>query len=139
MNVTETTIAPSEGFELESDEPVRAYAVLRIELVLVVLIASFPLDFEYDDRLAWLLGGIYLPASIAIFILARRRPGAALNRVVAVAVLVALTVVLAVVPTMWAVVHFCALILVMAFPLVRGDREGLAFAVLVVAAIVPTT
>jgi signal transduction histidine kinase len=137
--MTETNIHPREGFELESDEPVRAYALIRIQLVLVGLVASIPLEFRDDDRLTWLLGAVFLPASIVIFLLARRRPGAALSRGVAIGDLISLTLLLAFVPTIWAAIHFCALILVMAFPLVRGDREGLAFAILVTACIVPTT
>jgi signal transduction histidine kinase len=137
--MTESDIHPREGFVLESDEPVRAYATIRLELVVVALFAAIVLNFRDDTRLAWVLGCVYLPLAAAIFLLARRRPASALSRGVAIGDLVALTALLVICPVIWTAIHFCALILVMAYPLVRGHREGLAFAVLVVACIVPTT
>jgi signal transduction histidine kinase len=126
-----------DAFALESDEPIRAYALIRIELILVGLVASIPLDFQYDQRLALILGFVALPIALVIFFVAQRNPAAALNPAVALGDLTALALILALVPATWAAVHFCALILAMAYPLVRGETGGLLFALALVAVIIP--
>lgn len=131
---------PRDGFQhLESLEPVRAYALIRIELALAGIVAALLLDFEHHERLALLLGLVFLPIALGIFALARRRPEAALNPLAAVADLVSIAVIVVLVPASYVAVQFCALVLVMAYPLVRGERRGALFAAAVVVVVVPIT
>lgn len=127
----------SEPRHLESAEPVRGYAVLRIELVLTGLLAAAVLDFEHHGRLALLLALVFLPLAVAIFVVAQRLPGVALSPVAAAADLVSLAVIAALVPASYAAVQFCALVLAMAYPLVRGELRGAVFAGAIVAVLVP--
>jgi two-component system NarL family sensor kinase len=124
--------------QLESAEPVRGYAVVRIELVLAGLFATLVLDFDNDRLLALLLALVFLPVAIGIFTLAQRRPGVALNPLAAAADLASLTLIVALVPASYAAVQFCALVLALAYPLVRGELRGAIFAGAVVAVLVPT-
>jgi signal transduction histidine kinase len=61
----------------------------------------------------------------------------ALNPIAAVADLASLAVIVALVPASYAAVQFCALVLAMAYPLVRGELRGAIFAGAVVAVLVP--
>jgi two-component system NarL family sensor kinase len=133
-------IHAGDGFgQLESSEPVRGYALIRVELVLTGLLAAAVLDFKGDGRLAVLLGAIFLPTAVAILVLSRRMPSVALNPLAAVADLMSLSLILALVPASWAAIHFCALVLALVYPLVHGERGGVIFAVAMVATLVPIT
>jgi hypothetical protein len=123
--------------ELESSEPIRGYALVRIELVLAGLLAAGLLDFEHHRRLLLLLALVFLPVAVAIFVLARRLPAVALNPLAAVADLVSLGVIVAIVPASYAAVQFCAVVLALCYPLVRGELRGAIFAVAVVVVLVP--
>ncbi|MEA2479241.1 MAG: hypothetical protein QOJ07_1163 [Thermoleophilaceae bacterium] len=125
------------GFALESNEPIAAYAVIRLELVCVGLLSTAILDFDHDGRLAVLLATIALPLALAIWFLARRAPAVALSPGVAIVDLASLTSILLLVPAAWAALQFCALVLAMAYPLVRGERAGIVFALATVGVIVP--
>lgn len=128
---------PQDSRHLESTEPVRAYAVLRLEFVLTGLLATFLLDFEHDDRLALLLAVVFLPIAVGIFVVAQRSPDVALNPLAAWGDLASLVVIVALVPASWAAIQFCALVLALAYPLVRGELRGAVFAGAVVVALVP--
>jgi two-component system NarL family sensor kinase len=125
--------------QLESSEPVRGYALIRVEFVLTGLVAAALLDFKGDGLLALLLGAIFLPIAVAILVLAQRMPTVALNPLAALADLVSLSLILALVPASWAAIHFCGLVLALVYPLVRGERHGVVFAVALVATLVPIT
>jgi len=122
---------------LESTEPVRGYAMVRIELAGSGLLAAAVLDFEDDALLALLLAAVFLPLAIGILILAQRRPDVALNPAVALADLASLAVIMALVPASYAAVQFCAIVLALAYPLVRGELRGALFAAGTVAVLVP--
>jgi signal transduction histidine kinase len=124
---------------LESIEPVRGYAVIRLEFVLAGLLAAAVLDFPDDGRLAVVLAAVFLPIALVILYLSQRAPGAALNPLAAAADLVSLAVIIALVPASYAAVQFGALILVLAYPLVCGELRGAAFAGAVVVVLVPVT
>ena len=126
-------------YGIESAEPVRGYAVIRVEFVLAGLLAVLVLDFENDTRLAIVLAAVFLPIALAILYLAQRAPGKALNPLAAAADLVSLAVLIAVVPASYAAVQFCALVLALAYPLVRGELRGAAFAGAIVVVLVPVT
>jgi signal transduction histidine kinase len=128
---------PSSFTPLESVEPVRAYATVRVELVLSGLLAAALLDFEHNGRLALLLLAIFLPIALGILYLSQRSPEVALNPLVAVLDLVSLAVIMALVPASYAAVQFCALVLALAYPLVRGELRGALFAAVTVAVLVP--
>ena len=129
----------ARGFrQLESSEPVRGYAVLRLELVLTGLLAAAVLDFEHDRRLALVLALVFLPLAVGILVVAQRLPAVALNPLAGAADLVSLTAIIALVPASYAAVQFCALVLAMAYPLVRGELRGAVFAGALVVVLVPT-
>ena len=128
---------PGGAIQLESAEPVRGYAIVRLELGLCGLVAAMVLDFEHNGRLALLLIGIFLPIAIGILVVAQRRPEFALNPVVAAVDVVSLAVILAFVPASYVAVQFCALVLALAYPLVRGELRGALFAAATVAVLVP--
>lgn len=125
--------------KLESAEPVRGYAIIRLEFVLCGLLAALLLDFEHDGRLAVALAAVFLPLALGILFLARRAPGAALNPIAAGADLASLAVLIILVPASFAAVQFCAVVLALAYPLVRGELRGAAFAGAVVVVLVPVT
>ena len=128
---------PSSFTPLESVEPVRAYAVVRVELALSGLLAAALLDFEHNERLALVLLAIFLPIALGILFLSQRSPAVALNPLVAVVDLISLAVIMALVPASYAAVQFCALVLALAYPLVRGELRGALFAAVMVAVVVP--
>jgi two-component system NarL family sensor kinase len=130
---------PGDDPTLESSEPIRGYALIRVELALAGLIAAALLDFENDGLLAILLGGFFLPVGLVILALAQRRPSIALNPLAAAADLASMALILALVPASWAAVQFCAIVLALVYPLVRGERRGAIFAVVEVATLVPIT
>jgi two-component system NarL family sensor kinase len=122
---------------LESHEPVRGYAIVRLELVLCGLLAAALLDFENDGRLAILLLAVFLPIATGILVLAQRSPQVALNPVVALMDLVSLAVIMALDPAAYVAVQFCALVLALAYPLVRGELRGALFAAVTAGVLVP--
>lgn len=124
---------------IESAEPVRGYALIRLELVLAGLLAALVLDFENDGRLAIALAAVLLPFALSIVFIAQRAPGVALNPLAAAADLVSLAALIALVPASYVAVQFCALLLVLAYPLVRGELRGAAFAGAVVVVLIPVT
>jgi two-component system NarL family sensor kinase len=128
---------PSSHTPLESVEPVRAYAMVRVELALSGLLAAALLDFEHNGRLALLLLAIFLPIAFGILYLSQRSPEVALNPLVALLDLASLAVIMALVPASYAAVQFCALVLALAYPLVRGELRGALFAAVTVAVLVP--
>jgi two-component system NarL family sensor kinase len=125
--------------ERESAEPVRGYAVIRLEFVVAGLVATAFLDFEHDGRLAIALAAVFLPFALVILYVSQRAPSVALNPVAAAIDLVSLAVLIALVPTAYAAIQFCALVLALAYPLVRGELRGAAFAAAVVVVLVPVT
>ena len=128
---------PSSFTPLESVEPVRGYAMVRVELALCGLLAAALLDFEHSGRLALLLLAIFLPIALGILYFSQRSPEVALNPLVAGVDLVSLAVIMALVPASYAAVQFCALVLALAYPLVRGELRGALFAAVTVGVLVP--
>jgi signal transduction histidine kinase len=128
---------PGRFTQLDSLEPVRGYAIVRIELALCGLLAAAVLDFEDDGLLAVLLVTVFLPLATVILIASQRSPEFALNPVVALLDLASLAVIMALVPASWAAVQFSALVLALAYPLVRGELRGALFAGITAAVLVP--
>ena len=128
---------PGGFIPLESPEPVRGYAIVRLELALSGLLAAGLFDFEDDGRLAILLGTIFVPLAVAILVLSQRSPAIALNPIVAALDVISLTLIMVLVPASYAAVQFCALVLILAYPLVRGELRGAVFAGVSVAVLVP--
>ena len=124
---------------LESAEPVRGYAIIRIALSLTALVCAAALDFEDDGLLALLLGVVFLPIGILILVLAQQRPSFALNPFVAALDVASLALILALVPASWAAIHFSAMVLTLVYPLVSGERRGVVFAIAAVLVLVPIT
>jgi signal transduction histidine kinase len=70
-------------------------------------------------------------------VLAQRRPEIALSPIGAAFDLASLAVIMALVPASYAAVQFCALVLALAYPLVRGELRGALFAGATVVVLVP--
>ena len=128
---------PHGALQLESAEPLRGFALVRIELAVSGLLAAAVLDFEHSGRLAALLLFVFIPIAFGILLFARHHPGAALNPAVAAFDLASLTLILVLVPASYVAVQFCALVLALAYPLLRGELRGALFAAATVAVLVP--
>ena len=113
---------------LGSGGPVMVFAVTRVVAVLVALVAAITLGLPDKAEAALVLGGLALPWTVVVYLMARRRPGFALSPVVP-AVDFALLVILEVAaPETLGAVRLAALSLVAAHAHFQGERRGLAVA-----------
>jgi signal transduction histidine kinase len=113
---------------IESAGPVVLFAVTRLAVTLLALLAVVVLGFPYEARAAAVLGGLLLPWCVAVLLLARRNPEAALSPFVPVVDFVLLAVLEAVVPETLGAVRVAALFLVASHAHFQGERRGLAVA-----------
>jgi signal transduction histidine kinase len=113
---------------IESTEPLVSLALVRLGLTAASLVALVIMGFPYEGRLTAVLGGLALPWSVAVLLMTRRAPQAALSPMVAVgdvAVLVAAEIVAV---ETYAAVRFVALFLFAVHAHFQGERIGLAIA-----------
>jgi two-component system NarL family sensor kinase len=115
---------------MDSTRPVVVFAAVRIIVAVLALLATAALGFPLDGRGAAVLGGLAVPWSVAILLLARRRPDAALSPAVAVGDFVVLVALEAVAPETVQAVRVTALFLVASHAHFQGERRGLAVAAL---------
>jgi signal transduction histidine kinase len=113
---------------IESAGPLVLFAVTRLAVTLLALIAIVALGFPYEGRAAAVLGGLLLPWSVAVLLLARRNPDAALSPIVPAVDFVLLAVLEAAVPETLGAVRVTALFLVASHAHFQGERRGLAVA-----------
>ena len=113
---------------IESTGPLLLFAVTRLAVTLLALLAVFVLGFPYEGRAAAVLGGLLLPWSVAVLLLARRSPDAALSPIVAAVDFLLLAVLEAAVPETLGAVRIAALFLVASHAHFQGERRGLAVA-----------
>jgi signal transduction histidine kinase len=113
---------------IDSTRPVVVFAAVRVVVSAVALAATVALGFPLEGRAAAVLAGLAVPWSVAILLLARRRPEAALSPAVAVGDFVVLVVLEAVAPETVQAVRVTALFLVASHAHFQGERRGLAVA-----------
>jgi signal transduction histidine kinase len=115
---------------LESAQSVVVFALARVALATVALVALLALDVEFRWKGVAVVGGLVMPWTLAVLALARRRPAAALNPALAAGDFAVLVVLELVAPDTYAAVRFAALFLIAVHAHLQGERRGLAVAAL---------
>ena len=82
----------------ESARPMVVFAQTRLGISLVTLLLATALGFPFGGRVAWVIAGAAVPWSMLNLFLALRRPGNALNPLVALGDLAVLVVIESLVP-----------------------------------------
>jgi signal transduction histidine kinase len=122
---------------LESAEPIRSFAVLRLVTVFAGLGAALISDVPHRDRLMLVIVLVGLPWAAAVFVLARRAPERALHPLVALGDLLILALAELAAPDTYAGIRFLAIFLVAAHAHFQGEPGGVAFAAITLAVLVP--
>lgn len=113
---------------IESAGPLVLFALTRLAVVLLALLATVVLGFPSESRSVAVVGGLLVPWSVAVLLLTRRRPDAALSLIVPAVDFLLLAVLEAVVPETLGAVRVAALFLIAAHAHFQGERRGLAVA-----------
>jgi signal transduction histidine kinase len=113
---------------IESARPLLLFAATRVSVTLLALVAVIVLGFPYEGRAAAVLGGLLLPWSVGVLLLARRNPDAALSPIVPAVDFLLLAALEAAVPETLGAVRVAALFLVASHAHFQGERRGLAVA-----------
>ena len=124
---------------IETSEPLVLFAVGRLALVVVGIVAMLVLSLPEDGRAIAAVAGIALPWAAFVLILTLRDPHTPLNRLIAIGDLVALLAVELVAPETYGGVRFAALFLVAAHAELQGEARGLVAAVIAAFALVTAT
>jgi signal transduction histidine kinase len=124
---------------IESPGPVLWFAVTRLAVTSLALLAVVILGFPYGGRGMAVFAGLLLPWSIGVLLLARRNPDAALSPIVPAVDFLLLAVLEATVPETLGAVRVAALFLVASHAHFQGERRGLAVAAVASALLVITT
>jgi signal transduction histidine kinase len=104
------------------------FALTRLAVTLLALVAIVALSFPYEGRSVAVIGGLLLPWSVAVLLLSRRNPDAALSLVVPAVDFLLLAALEAAVPETLGAVRVTALFLIAAHAHFQGERRGLAVA-----------
>ena len=121
---------------IASTRPVELFGLLRGALALLTLLVLLALGLPYDGKAALVVGGVMLPWSAAVVMLARRRPEFPLWAVVPLVDFAVLAGLELVAPDTYAAVRFAALFLIAVHAHFQGERRGLALAAAGVAILV---
>jgi signal transduction histidine kinase len=113
---------------IESAGPLVLFAVTRVAVTLLALLAIVALGFPYEGRAVAVIGGLLLPWSVAVLLLARRNPDAALSPIVPAVDFLLLALLEALVPETFGAVRVAALFLVASHAHFQGERRGIAVA-----------
>jgi signal transduction histidine kinase len=113
---------------IESAGPLVLFAVTRVAVTLLALLAVVVLGFPYEGRAVAVIGGLLLPWSVAVLLLARRNPDAALSPIVPAVDFLLLATLEAAVPETFGAVRVAALFLIASHAHFQGERRGLAAA-----------
>src|SRR5947209_4673796 len=122
---------------LESPEPLRLFAALRVGLAACATIGALAFSFAHSGRLALVTGLVALPWSVALAATARRQPAATLTPAVAVVDFAILGLAELASPDAYSAVPFVAIVLIAAHAHVQGEQRGAALALLAVVVLVP--
>jgi signal transduction histidine kinase len=124
---------------IESAGPVVLFAVTRLAVTLLALLAIVVLGFPYEGRAVSIIAGLLLPWSVGVLLLARRNPDAALSPIVPAVDFLLLALLEAAVPETFGAVRIAALFLIASHAHFQGERRGLAMAAGASALLVITT
>jgi signal transduction histidine kinase len=124
---------------IESAQPILVFAVARLLLAVLALIALLVLGLPYDGRGMWVVAGVVIPWSVVMVWLARRQPELALNPLVAAGDVGAILLFQVVVPEAYGAARFAALFALAAHAHFQGERRGMAIAAAGAAALVLAT
>lgn len=113
---------------IDSTQAVVVFAVARLLLACLTLVAILALQLPFEGRGLAVVGGLLLPWSIAMLILARRDPRAALSPLVAVGDIAVLATIQIVMPQSVGGVHIAAMFVIAAHAHFQGERRGVAIA-----------
>ncbi len=131
---------PLQRLPTESRRPMEVFALTRLGLALTALLLLVVLGFPYGVAVAGVLAGVVLPWGLLNLYLARRRPDAALNPLIALGDMAALAVIEVVAPETYGVVRLLALALLAVHAHFQGERIGIAVATIaVVGLVLPST
>jgi signal transduction histidine kinase len=124
---------------IESGQPLVIFALARLVVVVVALIALAVLGLPYEGRAVAVILALGLPWSLFALWISRRDPDLALSPAVAVGDFAILLVLEIVAPDTWAAVRFGALYITAAHAAFQGERRGLAVAAAGASALVIAT
>ena len=124
---------------IESTGPLTMFAAARLAIPVAGLATVVVLGFPYQGRAAAVLGLVALPWTLFVFLLARRRPDAALSPAIAVGDFAVLVVLEVVEPELLGAVRIVALFLIACHAHFQGERRGLTVAAIAAAALVIAT
>jgi signal transduction histidine kinase len=113
---------------IESAGPLVLFAVTRVAVTLLALLAIVVLGFPYEGRAVGIIAGLLLPWSVGVLLLSQRNPDAALSPIVPAVDFLLLAGVEAAVPDTFGAVRIAALFLVASHAHFQGERRGLAVA-----------
>ena len=132
-------MGPLQRLPTESARPMVVFALARLGLVLAALLLLAVFGFPYGEGMAAALALVALPWGASNLYLARRKPEAALNPLIALGDIAVLAVVEVVVPETYGVVRVLALALLALHAHFQGERIGIAVATIAVVALVLPT
>ena len=132
-------MGPLQRLPTESARPMVVFALARLGLVLAALLLLAVFGFPYGEGMAAALALVALPWGVLNLYLARRKPEAALNPLIALGDIAVLAVVEVVVPETYGVVRVLALALLALHAHFQGERIGIAVATIAVVALVLPT
>jgi len=121
---------------IEPSGPVVTFAAARLALVLLTIVLAVLLEVSFEGKLVGVLAGVALPWAIGMLALALRDPEAAQHPLVAAGDFTVLAVLQLVVPEIYSLYRFSALVLVAVHAHFQGERRGLAIAAAGVALVV---
>jgi two-component system, NarL family, sensor kinase len=113
---------------IDSAQPGLVFAAARLLLAVLALIAIVALGLPYGGRGVALIGGLLVPWSILVLVLAQRAPHAAMSPLIAVGDFAILVTIQVVIPESIGAVRYSALFLIAAHAHFQGERRGVAIA-----------
>lgn len=113
---------------IESNQPVIAFAVVRVALTVLAMLAALVLDVPDRGDMVAALGAAALPWTILVLVIAVVEPDTALNPVVALGDFAVLLLLQTVVPDSYAAVRFAAIFLVAVHAHFQGELRGILIA-----------
>ena len=132
-------MGPLQRLPTESGRPMVVFALTRLAVTITALALLALFGFPYGGGMAAVLAAVALPWSLMALYLARSRPSAALNPVIALGDMAVLAAVQVVAPETYGAVRFLALALLAVHAHFQGERIGIAVATIaVVGLVVPT-
>jgi len=115
---------------IESTRPIVMFAVSRLVVTLLALVAIVVFDFPYGGRAAAVIAGLMLPWAIGVLLVARREPEATLHPIVPAVDFALLAGFEVAVPETLGAVRVVALFFVASHAHFQGAQRGMTVAVL---------